>query len=171
PTLLKRLAAENNPAIQRQLQKTLQILETPTVLGRININTATFYTLLTLPGITEEQAHSLVENRYTTLIQQSDSSASAGGEATSVVVPFKTISDLLRCDLLWQRSNEAERLQQFARWANMITTNSRAFSVLAHSSPVKPLKSSRRDHPISVYALLALDQTDTPVIFFKYLNR
>lgn len=171
PALLEQLAAENNPAIQRQLQKTLQILETPTVLGRININTATFYTLLTLPGITDAQAQIIVENRYTKQNQRRDSSAATAGETTYVTVPFKTISDLLRYDVIWQQVNEAERLQQFACWANMITTNSRAFSVLAHSAPVKPLKSSRRDHPISVYALLALDQTDTPVIFFKYLNR
>lgn len=168
----RKINPENNPASTRRLKQKIELLERPTVIGRININTASYYALLSLPGMSREMAKRIVERRYL----QSESDVHIGEEQSSVsyseYTPFKTISDLLRRDDLWSDDiKEQERLELFKEWANFITTNSRSFSVVAQSAPITPAKSPRRSHPISIYSMLCLDRSNSPVLYFKYLNR
>lgn len=169
--ILRRLNADNDPESKKRLDETLKLLQRPTVIGKINVNTASYYALLTLPQISEKQAQLIAQRRYgyeeKSLTPQRGENW--GGEQH--LPPFKTLSDILRQDDIWENIDELQRLRLFAKWANFITTNSRSFSLVSQSAPIKPIISNRRYHPVSIFALLCLDQSDTPVVYFRHLNR
>ncbi|MCD6386479.1 general secretion pathway protein GspK [Candidatus Sumerlaeota bacterium] len=170
--VIQKLNPDNDSTSAKRLKEKIELLERPIVIGRININTASYYTLLSLPGMSEDMAERIVKRRYLLADSISRGTEKQNVVSPSELTPFKTISDLLRRDDLWAEGiTEQERLYLFKEWANFITTNSRSFSVVAQSAPIKPAKIVRRSHPISIFTMLCLDQTNSPVLYFRYLNQ
>jgi len=170
--VLRTINPQNEAYLTSQLKENLHSIQSPSIIGKINVNTASSYVLQSLPGMTEEIAQNIVQYRYNLSEEYLKDIESEGSVLLSSLTPLKTISDVLRHDRIWGDGyDELERLALFNQWANYITTNSRSFSVIAQSAPVRPLKNTRCAHPISIFALLSLDQVDSPVIYFKYLNQ
>lgn len=166
---LSLLNLDDTPEQSAKIEQALHYAESLSVCGKININTASYYTLLSLPGMTNSMAQHIVESRY----RLSDIHGSANDDLSSLfAVPFKTTSDLLRRDDIWQNyPGENDRIKLYQLWSNYITTNSRSFSIVSQSAPNHPVQDHLRIHPISIFALLGLDQNKSPMVYFRYLNR
>ena len=152
------------------IRKTMKDSQNTTVVGRININTASYYALLTLPDMPEDLARRIVDSRYSAF-NSFDRTSSDLSELLSLT-PYKTPSDLLRHTEIWDDSyTEIERILLFRRWINHICTNSRSFSVVSESMPIRPEETRQRLHPVSIFVMLTLDRQKSPVVYFRYLNR
>ncbi len=165
---LNKINPQRDKDKMRRLHTIKEKLETPSVVGKLNLNTASYYTLLSLPGMTKNFARRIVEQRY----RIPESTRRGENDVFVDLTPYRTVSDFLRDDEIWGKDiGERERLWAFYPWANMVTTNSRTFSVVAESKQIDPGQEAQRPHPISIFATLSLDRGNTPVFYFKYLNR
>jgi hypothetical protein len=153
-----------NSTEQQSLARLEQQLENPPIIGKINPNTATLFSLLGLPSMDENSARAVID--YRTTVEKD----SARNQIADRVVPFASPSDLLALNVLWKDKPEQERIENFARLCNAITVNSRSLWVLSQSAPPSRRASDHKYNPVLLKALVATDGKGEKIVSWRYEN-
>lgn len=131
---------------------------TLSISGKININTAPYEVLLSLPGITNDIAKAIVNYRIE--VQSK--------ETTTDSVPFSTLSDLFQNDQIWKDYSTQERITAFSAIENLITVRSRSFMVIFNNNTGEETKISKSE---DIMSLVATDKnSEYNILQWRYLK-
>jgi len=133
--------------------------------GAINLNTASYAVLMSLPGMQPEMARTIVEKR-----DEVQAAAQEEGSTLAPEILFQVPSDLLRLDAVWAGSEVTKRVERYGRMVEHLTTSSIAFEVTSLFGRRQPTDQALGQQA-AARALVVLDPPETPsVLQFEYLR-
>ena len=135
----------------------------PSTYGKININTCSMETLMALPAMSVESAWSIIAYRGSCLQEL------VNQETGESIVPFRSLSDLLRLDEIWGEETRESRLWRFAAWESCLTVNSQAFELI-YGPRLTAQEREQNLPPLKFKALIGLDGQSPCVLSRSQVN-